>query len=1164
MGNNSNISNVSITVTPGYHTINRTVTFFNSSNIDIKGDGANSTIINCTNSSSIIFMLCSNVSLRQLNITNCGSEEEPAAAVLFSGGHDLTLDKVIISDSIQAAFLARNIQGTIFVKSSIFQDTEPRCTDKMGTGVVYENCNNSQHNKLLVYDSTFSNHKYSSTAGNSSGFYVQVDNSQVSINITKCKFTDNTDMSQPGGNLKILLHNISNPPNSIQVRVHIDTVNITNGNAEKGGGMYLYVNLSSTSTSHSTPSHFDVQNCTETITLKNVQFKYNSASILAGGLYISNAESKAFHNCQGIRLTKCKFSYNEVQGKGGAALHNNNYILPSYIVQQTPQYQITLEHCNFIHNGYKNHKTTKNSVIIINANKKIVIDSISANYNNCNGITAINSNLIFQGSTSISYNNGTSGGGLLLCENAILFFHLNTYLEIAHNHVDHAGGGICVEPQCLEANPRCFFQLLSGSSFNLSTHNNVTVNLTDNNAGYAGHNLYGGDVDRCYLLDSSKPNKVRTKHGHTEEKVFKSIFKYDNNTSSVTSPPRTVILDKNKTTTTIYPHQSFNICSRLEGQLHGIVPGVVVLNVIRELSKYVSLDKKTYKVECHTTCQPFYITSSHPGKHEVKIILTPEYSGDESGYKKLFVSNETSFNITLEACPLGSYLNSNQCQSAIPHTKLDMENKQPRVNATQNRMWYKIIDHQTVFYRKFCAYCKPQCANVTPGLGDPCCDNHRTGILCGNCSTNYSMMLGTSKCGECKGINILMLFIMVLAGVGLVLFLAATNLTIAQGMLSGLIFYANTIESNSFFLIPIDVHKHTYTPYVNFLRVFIGWLNLDLAIPNCFYDGMTAYHKAWLEFVFPIYIWILALLVVFLNEKCQCVARIASRNATQVLATLVLLSYTRFLRAIIFSFAFVKYTEYNISDENCTSKESRMHWLTDSNIEYWRHKHIILLAFSFLFAAVSLPFTFTLLCIRHLHKHSHRRLLRWVARLKPFLDAFVGPYTDNGRFWPGLLLVARIATSIITGINTFSDQNITLHIILGVIVVLLAVAALVRPGLYINRKLDWLEFFFLFNLAFLCLQKTYDTYFKTSWYEFFFSVFVTLALLVFCGIVCLHIHVSLRKCKLVQAMGNYCLRKFVQLRSLVKRSDHNQTLTNYPPHDEFVHQREPLIEDHEE
>ena len=48
-------------------------------------------------------------------------------------------------------------------------------------------------------------------------------------------------------------------------------------------------------------------------------------------------------------------------------------------------------------------------------------------------------------------------------------------------------------------------------------------------------------------------------------------------------------------------------------------------------------------------------------------------------------------------------------------------------------------------------------------------------------------------------------------------------------------------------------HLSTSRIYCHF-SVFLALLNLDFGIETCFYNGMDAYGKTWLQFVIPVYI----------------------------------------------------------------------------------------------------------------------------------------------------------------------------------------------------------------------------------------------------------------------------------------------------------------------
>ena len=90
-------------------------------------------------------------------------------------------------------------------------------------------------------------------------------------------------------------------------------------------------------------------------------------------------------------------------------------------------------------------------------------------------------------------------------------------------------------------------------------------------------------------------------------------------------------------------------------------------------------------------------------------------------------------------------------------------------------------------------------------------------------------------------------------GVALVTLVTLLNMTVSVGTLSGLILSANILQANKSEFLP-QTKPHTHA-LVSFLSAFIAWLNLDLGIPMCFFDGLTTYVKTWLQFVFLSTFW---------------------------------------------------------------------------------------------------------------------------------------------------------------------------------------------------------------------------------------------------------------------------------------------------------------------
>ena len=343
-----------------------------------------------------------------------------------------------------------------------------------------------------------------------------------------------------------------------------------------------------------------------------------------------------------------------------------------------------------------------------------------------------------------------------------------------------------------------------------------------------------------------------------------------------------------------------------------------------------------------------------------------------------------------------------------------------------------------------------------------------------NCTNNYHLALLIPFAGM---------------GVALVFLLLVCKLTVAAGTLSGLVFYANIVGVNRTIFLPME------SP--NAFSVFIAWLNLDFGIETCFYDGMDAYSKTWLQFVFPVYIWVLVGLMILVSHFSQRFANMLGNNPVSVLATLLLLSYTKILRTLIaaINITYLKYPTY-----------SRMVWLYDANVDYLEGKHIPLfivavLVFLFLF----LPYTLLLVFGQWLQAVSHLRLFSWVnsARLKPFMDSYHAPYKAKHRYWPGLLLVLWFVLFLVFALNPQEDLSVNLLAIL-VGTGFLQFWVWVSGGVYRNWCLDALEGSFALNLIIL-VGATYHVQLSGRNQLAVGYTSVSIAFITFIGILVYHI-----------------------------------------------------------
>ena len=430
-------------------------------------------------------------------------------------------------------------------------------------------------------------------------------------------------------------------------------------------------------------------------------------------------------------------------------------------------------------------------------------------------------------------------------------------------------------------------------------------------------------------------------------------------------------------------------------------------------------------------------------------------------YNRKYTSVVAEINIL--PCPLGYHLPINQkpnCECDEYLLRLGVEcdiNKGGKVLRPKG-LWLGYQSNTTAA-SKYCPfdYCIPTESFVSLSSPDEQqCQNRRSGASCGQCRRNLSLVLGTSNCEKCSNLYLLLIIPFAFAGVALVVLLLKCNLTMSVGHINGLIFYANVVHVNKSLLFQSE------RPGYRILTIFIAWLNLDLGIETCFFDGMDAYSKVWLQFVFPVYLWVMVGLIVVLAHYSSRAGRLIGSNSVPVLATLFILSYAKLLRTIIaaVSFTFIVFED--------GSPHSTV-WLWDANVEYFSGKHSALFFVAILFTVgYIVPLNMLLFFSPLLQSKSHKKAFKWVNKLKPFLDANQGPYSDKFRWWSGLLLIVRVILYSIYASNFNNDAAMSFFWT-AVIVGPLSVFYLTKHTVYRYKLANYLESASLLNIVVLCL-----------------------------------------------------------------------------------------------
>ena len=817
------------------------------------------------------------------------------------------------------------------------------------------------------------------------------------------------------------------------------------------------------------------------------------------------------------------------------------------------------------------------------------------------GAIGSDASVIIAENVSVQFLNNTAQlGGAISMFPGIMSVANNSNVSFQDNHAYYVGGAIYSRTSNFL---NMYMRHAEDFPCTISFGINSTVEFLHNTAERGGSAMYG--------ITLSQPECLSDGHYEYMSDIVTII---PDSFSAVSSDPLRVCICPDQSTPdclailpdqniphlhyTVYPGQNFTIPAAVASYNFALISGSVYAQF---LSSDASLGSKSQYVQGvnQTGCSPLQYSVLSDKKHETLVLTTDgkqvtyidnsvkedirmqnknsvSYDGITtlSNPNKFFVNTTFMTNLTdgifrlagyvqgpledtpvyvslqLLDCPPGFTLTGQQrcdCDETILTNLLTCNINNQTVHRRGNIWVNATFSGNTsngVIVHKHCPfeYCKQEQLDVNLTHPETQCAFDHYGTLCGACKPNFSLVLGGSQClPNCSNKYLLLLIVFILAGIALVFFIKILNLTVSQGTINGLIFYANIVAANRSILFPAH-----YSTVLSILSVFISWLNLDLGIETCFIKGLDGYWKTWLQFVFPFYVWLIAGAIILVSHHSTRATKIFGENSVSVLATLLLLSYAKLLRSIITIFSFTT-LEY---PDNTFVKV----WSFDGNLQYLSSKYIPL----FLFALITLlllwlPYTAVLLSAQWLRTQTHRKGLRW---LKPFLDAYYGPFKDKHHYWVGVLLVVRGVLFVFFASFFAVQDNVNL-LLISITSLSLPVYTSFSGRLYKRIYRNILENLYFLNLGVLGIG-TYHIRLVGGNQEALVTTSVGIAFLEFCGITIFHSYqfviLPIRQWYVKVRANDRCIDNAVQLQPLLNSdsSDDDDSL-EYMPRNEVTH-----------
>jgi len=623
-------------------------------------------------------------------------------------------------------------------------------------------------------------------------------------------------------------------------------------------------------------------------------------------------------------------------------------------------------------------------------------------------------NIYMTGYLEFVGNRALRGGAISLYDYALLFFHEGTHANFTRNSAIEVGGAIYANSLGTGTAPTCVFQVIGTSrirsSINVSLLN-LTLRFNNNSANQGGNSIYANPLYRCaYLPESSL---VDTTTFYDAGIVYNSVFTFEdsvgNGLRELSSTPERLCYCSKGNTKIISME-----CSIESKEPHMLYPGeelvVKVFPTDMNSNPVSAVAFAEVKSSDHShTLRPGQYTQQLSGVNCTDMRFNILGEGNTTTSLSLYTRLGAAIlkiDIILLDCPPG-FISSALDHSCIcdPFVTGTIGSTCDFTNYTVSRnhnAWIgveKSGNSSDVVFIPTCptGFCQDNATSVDLTVDDQLCIEGRTGILCGACKGNLSVVFGSTACKKCSHYWLFTILLYALAGILLVVILFTLQLTVTHGTLTTIIFYANIVGVNSNVFFP--VHQR------GFLFVWISLLNLELGFPICFYDGMNEVAKSGLQAVFPIYLLFICLTIILCSEKSNRVAKLTSSHGLPVLATTMYLSFSKMLRYVIDILTVV--TLYR-------EEEVRYVWFYDGNFQYFKSNHIIIalvVALPTLFFIVGVMMT--MLFIKQIEKRS--------SKLKPFLDVYGGSFKDKYRYWFGVrltVLTGMCLSFAVIGSNT--------------------------------------------------------------------------------------------------------------------------------------------------
>ncbi|KAL5491816.1 hypothetical protein EMCRGX_G017180 [Ephydatia muelleri] len=684
-------------------------------------------------------------------------------------------------------------------------------------------------------------------------------------------------------------------------------------------------------------------------------------------------------------------------------------------------------------------------------------------------IQGIGANLDLSGAVSFKSNSGESGGAIYLTNDAHLSFRDGCMVNFSENTATELGGAIYIE-----GDQNIVTDILTYCAVHFIGQNH-SITFNGNHATMAGHAIYATPIYHCQLH-----NILYNAFYPASPDNYSMFFKIEGSKENqILSFPVSVYLcnSSNDAANHTYPGGTLQYNATLLDYAGNVSPGVVfahVRDVKNEVSHGIRLAPQQEVQWIPNECTTIEYQIFGQNVFVNLQLLTAQ------GIKPYYIP------VTLQPCESGFELQNDSrgllqcgCSKFLSSFGVTCDVNHGTVSKYGLLQWIGLGPNGIVAVANTCPlkYCSNKIAGVTLASPADICASGRIGVLCGQCPNGSSVVFGSEECLKCSNMWLLTILMYATLGALLVVALFALNINVTSGTLYGPIFYANILVVNA----TIFFSQTGLAP----LEIIVSIINLDLGFSLCFFDGMDGLTKIGLQFVFPVYLIVIVFIIILTSRYCLSWSstndgsqpKSVGSRAVHVFATLIYLSYSKILRAVI---DILTYT--NVYLQNGTTVAV---WFYDGTIKYLGGKHIVLFVLAMITSIILIVYTLALTFIPIIDMYSEKhKVCTWlnqkVSHLKPLNDAYYAPYKGKWRIWLGARLWLVVILYILGPFVGTENPSLLLSIHVILVLIFIFIQTHIMPFGELNKQrhlrkdlYNWLDLFYLLNYAILSLIVSY-------------------------------------------------------------------------------------------